>query len=132
MKYSGHRKPLCELSKLSNSMLSTSSDTKRTLNSLLVYKFRPERTDFNIYAECAQLQLTFLALHSLYINNNKKNIVIWEFPMLLNFNPMFLPRENVIKHFHETREITKRRTEFDGFLAVLLSYQPPIHSWRFR
>ena len=41
---------------------------------------------------------------------------------------MFLPRENVIKHFHETREITKRRTEFDGFLAVLLSYQPPIHS----
>ena len=30
--------------------------------SILVYKFRPERTDFNIYAECMQLQLTFLAL----------------------------------------------------------------------
>ena len=31
MKYSGHRKLLCELSKLSNLMLLTSSDTKRTL-----------------------------------------------------------------------------------------------------
>ena len=32
--------------------------------SILVYKFRPERTDFNMYAEYTQLQLTFLALHS--------------------------------------------------------------------
>ena len=32
--------------------------------SILVYKFRPERTGFNIYAEYMQLQLTFLALHS--------------------------------------------------------------------
>ena len=30
--------------------------------SILVYKFRPERTGFNMYAENAQLQLTFLAL----------------------------------------------------------------------
>ena len=30
--------------------------------SILVYKFRPERTGFNMYAEYTQLQLTFLAL----------------------------------------------------------------------
>ena len=30
--------------------------------SILVYKFRPERTDFSMYAEYTQLQLTFLAL----------------------------------------------------------------------
>ena len=43
-------------------MLLTSSDTKRTLMpSILVYKFRPERTGFNIYAEYTRPQLTFLA-----------------------------------------------------------------------
>ena len=48
-----------------NSMLLTFSDTKRKLMHLfLVYKFRPERTGFNMYAEFTQLQLTFLALHS--------------------------------------------------------------------
>ena len=30
--------------------------------SILVYKFRPERTGFNMYAVYTQLQLTFLAL----------------------------------------------------------------------
>ena len=48
-----------------NSMLLTSSDTERTLVtdvSILVNKFRPERTGFNMYAEYTQLQLTFLAL----------------------------------------------------------------------
>ena len=30
--------------------------------SILVYKFRPERTGFNMYAEYTQLQLAFLAL----------------------------------------------------------------------
>ena len=30
--------------------------------SIRVYKFRPERTGFNMYAEYKQLQLTFLAL----------------------------------------------------------------------
>ena len=30
--------------------------------SILVYKLRPERTGFNMYAEYAQLQLLFLAL----------------------------------------------------------------------
>ena len=30
--------------------------------SILVYKFRPERTGFNMYAEYTQPQLTFLAL----------------------------------------------------------------------
>ena len=37
MKYSGHMKLLCELSKLSNLMLLTSSDTKRTLMHLFLF-----------------------------------------------------------------------------------------------
>jgi len=36
---------------------------KRTLMQLQIYKFRPERTGFNTYAEYLQVQLTFLALH---------------------------------------------------------------------
>ena len=64
MKYSGHWKLLCELSQLSNLMLLTSSDTKdNTAAFILVYKFRPKRTGFNMYAEYARPQLTFLALH---------------------------------------------------------------------
>ena len=44
------------------SILLSSSDNKRTLiASILIYKFRPERTGFNIYVEYTQLQLTFLA-----------------------------------------------------------------------
>ena len=39
-------------------MLLSCSDTKRTL----VYKFCPERNGFNMYAEYARPQLTFLAL----------------------------------------------------------------------
>ena len=51
MKYSDHSKLLCELSKLSK------------FNAfIIVYKFRPEITGFNIYSEYKQLQLTFLAL----------------------------------------------------------------------
>ena len=44
-----------------NLMLLNSSDTKRTLI-IFVYKFRPERTGFNMDAEHTQLQLAFLAL----------------------------------------------------------------------
>ena len=59
MKYSGIL--LCELSKLSK--LKTPWILNDTEASILVYKFRPERTGFNMYAEYTQLQLTFLALH---------------------------------------------------------------------
>ena len=47
-----------------NLMLLTSSDTKRTLMHIIVYKFRPKRTGFNMYTENTRPQLTFLALHS--------------------------------------------------------------------
>ena len=46
MKYSGHWELLCELSKLSKF---------NTVASILVYKFRPERTGFNMYGEYTQL-----------------------------------------------------------------------------
>ena len=64
MKYSGYRKRLCELSKLSklNAFIVLGYQTN-TDASILVYKFRPERTGFNMYAEYTHLQLTFLALH---------------------------------------------------------------------
>ena len=44
MKYSGHRKLLYELSKLSK------LNDLNTDAYILVYKFRPERTGFNMYA----------------------------------------------------------------------------------
>ena len=52
MKYSCHRKLLCELSKLSklNAFILLGYQTN-TDASILVYKFRPERTGFNMYAE---------------------------------------------------------------------------------
>ena len=60
MKYSGHGKVLSELSKFNAFNLLgylTNIDA-----SILDYKFCPERTVFNIYAEYTQLQLTCLAL----------------------------------------------------------------------
>ena len=45
-------------------MFLSSSDTKRTLGHLFLFKIPPERTGFNMYAEYTQLQLTFLALQS--------------------------------------------------------------------
>ena len=63
MKYSGHRELLCELSKLSKlnafDLLGYQTNTDA---SILVYKFSPERTGFNMYAEYTRPQLTFLAL----------------------------------------------------------------------
>ena len=61
MKCSGHKKLFCEISKLSkfNGFLGYKTNTDA---SILVYKFRPERSGFNMYAEYTQLQLTFLAL----------------------------------------------------------------------
>ena len=64
MKYSGHRKLLCEFLKLSklNAFILIGYQTN-TDASILVYKFRPERTGFNMYADYTQPQLTFLALN---------------------------------------------------------------------
>ena len=63
MTYSGLRKLLHEFSKLSKlnafNLLGYFTNTDA---SILVYKFRPERTSFKMYAEYTQLQLTFLAL----------------------------------------------------------------------
>ena len=64
MKYSCHRKLLCELSKLSklNAFILLGYKTN-TDASILVYKFRQrELVSFNMYAEYTQPQLTFLAL----------------------------------------------------------------------
>ena len=63
MKYSGHRKLLCELSKLSIlnafNLLGYQTNTDA---SILVYNLRPKRTGFNMNAEYTQPLLSFLAL----------------------------------------------------------------------
>ena len=61
MKYSGHKK--LELSKLSKFNAYNHLGYSTNIDaSILVYKFRPERTGFNMNTEYTQLQLTFLAL----------------------------------------------------------------------
>ena len=58
MKYNGHRKLIYELSQL-NALILLGYFTDA---SILVYKFCPERTVFNICANYTLPQLTFLAL----------------------------------------------------------------------
>ena len=74
MKYSGHKKLLCEFSKLSKfnafNLLGSNTDA-----SILVYKFRPERTGFNMYEEYARPQLTFIALLPWFYLLNQKTRV---------------------------------------------------------
>ena len=66
MKYSGHRKLLCEFTKLSKFKIKCFYPPRIldefTDASILVYKFRLARTGFKMYAEYTQPQLTFLAL----------------------------------------------------------------------
>ena len=60
MKYSGHRKLLCDFSKLSKlNAFNLLGYLTNTDASILVYKLLPERTG---YAEYTRPQLTFLAL----------------------------------------------------------------------
>ena len=61
MKYSGHRKLLCEISKLSNLMLLTSSDTKRTLMHLFLFTNSSQRELVSIYTTA----INFLCISTL-------------------------------------------------------------------
>ena len=61
MKYSAIGNYYVNYQNYQNSVLLTTSDTDA---SILAYKFRLERTGFNMYSEYTQQQLTFLALHS--------------------------------------------------------------------
>ena len=76
MKYSGHKKLLCELSKLSKfNAFNFLGYLTNTDASILVYKFRPKRTGFNVYAEYTRPQLTFLALEPcLYRKSSKTQL----------------------------------------------------------
>ena len=94
MKYSGHRKLLCELSKIN-------------VFNLLGYKFRPEKTGFNMYAEYTQLQLTFLTLHSWFnwtmklASNFKHAFFLSLFSLIFKNNPV--STENILKSRNERR-----------------------------
>ena len=72
--YSGHRKLLCELSKLSNLMLLSSSDTKRTLIWCIYscLQIPPKENWFQYVRRDRRPQLTFLALHPWEGTNIKK------------------------------------------------------------
>ncbi len=70
MKYSGHRKLLCELPKLSkfNAVILLGYQTDA---SILVYKFRPERTGFNMYAGYTRPQLVLWLGHTLRMGQDR-------------------------------------------------------------
>ena len=80
-----------------NLMLSTSSNTKRTLHAS---KFRPGRTSFNMYADYTQLRLTFLAL----------NPWLWHTYILL------LLRQELKNQLHSLKQ---------RFLLEILRFFPP-------
>ena len=66
MKFSGHRKLLCELwiiKIIKFNAFNLLGYWTNTDASILVYKFQPQRTGLNMYAEYTRQQLTFLALH---------------------------------------------------------------------
>ena len=94
MKYSGHRKLLCELSKFN-------------AFNLLGYKHRPEKTGFNMYAEYTQLQFTFLTLHSWFnwtmklASNFKHAFFLSLFSLIFKNNPV--STENILKSRNERR-----------------------------
>ena len=87
MKYSGQRKLLCEISRLSKlNAFNLLGYWTNTNASIIVYKVRPEGTGFNTYArtECTWPQLTFLALvpwiwpctHDIYWDKREYMVVI--------------------------------------------------------
>ena len=66
-------------------MLLSSSDTEA---SILVYKFRPGRTGFNMYSEYTRPQLTFLAL------------VPWSFQPFCDFDRYLFPTLVLLKNYN--------------------------------
>ena len=68
MKYFGHRKLSCELSKLSKfNAFNLLGYLKNTDASILVYKFRPKRTGYTINFPCLTFLLdTEFTLYTLY------------------------------------------------------------------
>ena len=102
MKYSGHRKLLCELSKFSKFyafiLLGYYSNTDA---SILVYKQRPERTGFNMYAENARQQLTFLALLPCLYSIHYLNMTIEHGNMVFFFNHSLLIQCTATVHWRQ-------------------------------
>ena len=66
MKYSGQRKLLSEFSKLSKlNAFNLLYNKTNTDASILVYKVRPERTGFNMYAEYTRPHINFPCISTL-------------------------------------------------------------------
>ena len=75
MKYSGHRKLLCELSKLSNFMFLTSSDTKRKLMHLFILvQIPPKENWFQYVRRVFTTAINFPFIISLACPNVEVNI----------------------------------------------------------
>ena len=76
MKYSGHRKLLCDLSNYQNSMLLTSSDTKRTLRHPFLFTNFGQR---ELVSVCTQTAINFSCitfLHSSMLMNDRNCAVL--------------------------------------------------------
>ena len=72
MKYSGHRKLLCELSNFQNSLLLTTSDTKRTLMLLFLFTNSAQRELVSICTQSMR-NCNYLSLH--YNLGNKSSAI---------------------------------------------------------
>ena len=67
MKYSGHRKLLCDLSKLPKfNAFNLLGYQLNSDASILVYKFRPERTGFNMCGRVYATEINFPCITFLY------------------------------------------------------------------
>ena len=78
MKYSGHRNLLCELSKLSNLLLSTFSDTKRTLMHLFLFTNSVQRELFQYVRRVYTTEINFPCIKPLVIFKRRKKTIYRE------------------------------------------------------
>ena len=86
MKYSGDRKLLCELSKFNAfNLLGYLTNTDA---SIIVYKFRPERTGFNMYTELYTTAIDFSCLTFLLLAVFKSNPLTqgWDYYFIFWFD----------------------------------------------
>ena len=73
MKYSGHMKLLCELSKLSFNAFNPFVYLTNTDASIPVYKFRPEIIGFNMYATAINFPCIITFQKYIFLKKNLRN-----------------------------------------------------------
>ena len=105
--------------------------------SILVYKFRPKRTGFNMYAEYTRPQLTFLALHPCVLISRNAEIKIIK-NSIANLNSTLLQwyyvnfANLVIYKLQQTRQIlTSEISLHSAYLFIVYLLRTIIVQWLF-